>query len=106
MLVTSANLSKQAWGEARNSAGDIRVCSYELGVLVWPALFGEKATMVPTFKTDTPTANDVKPGTELVVGARMPYDFPLVPYAKDDEPWVATASYSKPDWKGETWNVG
>ncbi|CZR62294.1 related to TDP1 Tyr-DNA phosphodiesterase [Phialocephala subalpina] len=106
MLVTSANLSKQAWGEARNSAGDIRVCSYELGVLVWPALFGEKATMVPTFKTDTPTINAVKPVTDLIVGARMPYDFPLVPYAKGDDPWVATASYTRPDWKGETWNAG
>jgi tyrosyl-DNA phosphodiesterase-1 len=106
MLVTSANLSKQAWGEARNSAGDIRVCSYELGVLVWPALFGEKATMVPTFKTDTPTINAVKPVADLIVGARMPYDFPLVPYAKGDDPWVATASYTRLDWKGETWNAG
>ncbi|KUJ16796.1 tyrosyl-DNA phosphodiesterase [Mollisia scopiformis] len=105
MLVTSANLSKQAWGEATNSAGDIRICSYELGVLVWPALFGEKSTMVPTFKSDTPTVDAENSGTELIVGARMPYDFPLVPYGKDDEPWCATASYTEPDWKGETWKV-
>lgn len=53
-LVTSANLSKQAWGEACNAAGEVRVCSYELGVLVWPALFGDSTRMVPTFKQDTP----------------------------------------------------
>lgn len=105
MLVTSANLSKQAWGEASNSAGDVRVCSYELGVLVWPALFGENAIMVPTYKTDTPTIESVKPGTEVVVGARMPYDYPLVAYAKDEEPWCATSPYTEPDWMGETWGT-
>ena len=105
MLVTSANLSKQAWGEAANAAGEVRICSYEIGVLVWPELFGEKATMVPTFKSDTPSA-DAKGGGYLVVGARMPYDLPLVLYAKDDVPWCATSSYREPDWAGETWNVG
>lgn len=105
MLVTSANLSKQAWGEASNSAGDIRVCSYELGVLVWPALFGENATMVPTYKTDRPAIDAAKPETELIIGARMPYDFPVIPYKKDDEPWCATATYTEPDWRGETWRV-
>jgi len=72
-------------------------------VLVWPALFGEKSTMVPTFKTDAPVADGGN--SKLVVGARMPYDFPLVPYAKEDEPWCATSRYHEPDWKGETWNV-
>jgi len=104
-LVTSANLSKQAWGEAPNAAGEVRICSYEIGVLVWPELFGEKATMVPTFKSDTPPVG-LKTDGELVVGARMPYDLPLVPYAKDDVPWCASASYTEPDWMGETWNVG
>jgi tyrosyl-DNA phosphodiesterase-1 len=53
-LVTSANISKQAWGEARNSVGDVRISSYELGVLVTPEMYGEDAVMVPTFKTDVP----------------------------------------------------
>jgi tyrosyl-DNA phosphodiesterase 1 len=104
MLITSANLSKQAWGEAANAAGEVRICSYEIGVLVWPELFGEKASMVPTFKTDTPSV-DVENEGGLLVGARMPYDLPLVPYAKEDVPWCATSSYSEPDWAGETWNV-
>ena len=103
MLVTSANLSKQAWGESINTAGDVRICSYEIGVLVWPELYGEKVRMVPTFKTDTPSPSKID--VESVVGARMPYDLPLIPYAKDDLPWCATASYTEPDWMGETWNV-
>jgi len=101
MLVTSANLSKQAWGDALSSGGAVRVCSYEIGVLVWPELFGENATMVPTFKTDTPVNQDEKKGP--VVGARMPYDLPIVPYGKDDEPWCATSSYTEPDWMGKTY---
>ncbi|KAF7875311.1 hypothetical protein EAF04_002483 [Stromatinia cepivora] len=40
MLVTSANLSKQAWGENTNTAGEVRICSYEIGVMVWPDLWG------------------------------------------------------------------
>jgi tyrosyl-DNA phosphodiesterase-1 len=57
-LVTSANISKQAWGEACNAAGESRICSYELGVLVWPELWDENAKMVPTFKQDMPIIED------------------------------------------------
>ncbi len=57
-LLTSANISKQAWGEACNAAGESRICSYELGVLVWPELWGENAKMVPTFKRDIPVVED------------------------------------------------
>ena len=74
-LLTSANLSKQAWGEAASGSGggQIRIASWEIGVLVWPELFasttstttGEEAEtemekgkgearMVPTFRTDMP----------------------------------------------------
>lgn len=103
MLLTSANLSKQAWGEGTNSAGEIRICSYELGVLVWPELIKDNASMVPTFKTDKPQ----EPSTDklLRIGIRMPYDLPLVPYSKDDEPWCATKSYNEADWKGQTYNL-
>ena len=57
-LVTSANISKQAWGEACNAAGESRICSYELGVLVWPELWNQNAVMVPTFKQDMPMIED------------------------------------------------
>lgn len=53
-LFTSANLSKQAWGEARSAGGDIRIASYELGVLVWPELLTgvRDAEMQPVFGRD------------------------------------------------------
>ncbi|KAF9694057.1 hypothetical protein EKO04_007814 [Ascochyta lentis] len=56
-LLTSANLSKQAWGDVANKQGEVRIQSYETGVLVWPALFaepGREVDMVPVFGTDLP----------------------------------------------------
>lgn len=66
-MVTSANLSTQAWGAAANANGEVRICSWEIGVVVWPDLFaandetetdrdGEKRVieMVPCFKRDLP----------------------------------------------------
>ncbi|OAX82762.1 hypothetical protein ACJ72_02881 [Emergomyces africanus] len=153
-MVTSANLSLQAWGAAVNGKKEIRICSWEIGVLVWPDLFvdggevdnngdgrerkgtGEevkrgdgkmvrkdkdindrKATvMVPCFKQDmpevtggningsSPTTTTTTPITPTTfVGLRMPYDLPLIPYTLQDQPWCATASYSEPDWLGQTW---
>ncbi|KAI3399666.1 hypothetical protein diail_6015 [Diaporthe ilicicola] len=98
-LLTSANLSKQAWGEATNSSGEVRVASWEIGVLVWPALFSEKARMVGTFQKDTPEESPDTP----TVGLRIPYNHPLQAYGADEKPWVATASYHEPDWKGRLW---
>jgi tyrosyl-DNA phosphodiesterase-1 len=104
-LVTSANLSKQAWGEAANNSGEMRISSYEIGVLVWPALYDEKAVMVPTFGKDEPTAADAVgvEADQTIVGVRIPYSLPLQPYGRTETPWVATASYSEPDWMGQVW---
>ncbi|OJD13277.1 hypothetical protein AJ78_06256 [Emergomyces pasteurianus Ep9510] len=147
-MVTSANLSLQAWGAAANGKKEIRICSWEIGVLIWPDLFvdGEvdnnnsdgregkgkgkevnrsdgkrvsgnedinglkSAVMVPCFKGDTPEVTGSNHGsyaatipTTTFVGLRMPYDLPLSPYTLQDQPWCATASYSEPDWLGQTW---
>lgn len=133
-LLTSANLSKQAWGDAqsKNNAGEpqVRICSYEIGVLVWPELFVDdvekgRAVMVPTFLTDTPTTTasvngggedggkggskqlekKEKEGEEAmtVVGFRMPYNLPLQRYGPQEVPWVATANHLEPDWMGQVW---
>lgn len=62
-LVTSANLSKQAWGDVVNKQGEVRVQSYETGVLIWPALFKDESgqncevDMVPTFGKDMPDSS-------------------------------------------------
>ncbi|KAK0701842.1 tyrosyl-DNA phosphodiesterase I [Lasiosphaeria miniovina] len=111
-LVTSANLSKQAWGDAvNNSTGEARVASYEIGVLVWPALFAEDTVMKPAFLTDRVTAPAEKTSDEErhdgdavpVVALRLPYSLPLQAYGKHENPWVATESYAEPDWKGQYW---
>lgn len=113
-MMTSANLSTQAWGGAINAAGEVRVCSYEIGIIVWPELWddGKKgsAEMVPVFKNDTPhseessTVNDTAvAGIKTRVGWRMPYDLPLVPYENEEMPWCATAPCQEPDWMGRVW---
>ncbi|KAI0098127.1 phospholipase D/nuclease [Hypoxylon sp. NC0597] len=101
-LLTSANISKQAWGEATNGSGQIRIASWEIGVLVWPGLFDGKAKMVGTFMKDTPTKEDLE-GDEPLVGLRIPYSLPLQRYGESEVPWVATARYTVPDWTGRVW---
>lgn len=101
-LVTSANLSKQAWGEALGKDGCVRCCSYELGVLVAPCMFDEDAVMVPTFKEDKPA--EPREG-KTTIGIRMPYDLPLVKYSASEEPWCATKSHPEPDWMGRSYDV-
>ncbi|KAI1319328.1 tyrosyl-DNA phosphodiesterase [Xylariaceae sp. FL0255] len=114
-LLTSANLSKQAWGEAPNKAGEVRVASWEIGVLVWPALYageGEdfSARMVGTFRKDKPTGEDDvesdRKGSDIagtVVGLRMPYSMPLLKYGPREVPWIATMAHTIPDRHGQTW---
>lgn len=107
VLLTSANLSKQAWGEARNaSTGEVRIASYEIGVLVWPGLYDQGAVMKGAFCSDMVEEEgeeNMASGGESVVSLRMPYSLPLQRYGKDEVPWVATASYTELDWMGKGW---
>ncbi|PGH27033.1 hypothetical protein AJ80_01218 [Polytolypa hystricis UAMH7299] len=122
-MVTSANLSTQAWGAAANGKNEIRICSWEVGVLIWPDLFADKdavststkaatvpeAKMVPCFKRDVVDVDITGAGSSedspcTIVGLRMPYDLPLTPYTAQDMPWCATATYTEPDWLGQTWD--
>ncbi|KAI9729759.1 MAG: hypothetical protein M1834_006710 [Cirrosporium novae-zelandiae] len=132
-MVTSANLSTQAWGAAVNASREVRICSWEIGVLVWPDLLKESQSnaveMVPVFKTDMPSVLmpnepsrptgehaadlsraskevrqwDEKTPVSKIIGLRMPYDLPLVPYKQHELPWCATAVHAEPDWMGQTW---
>ncbi|QQK44546.1 Tyrosyl-DNA phosphodiesterase, putative [Penicillium digitatum] len=129
-MVSSANLSTQAWGAATNASGEVRICSWEIGVVVWPELFRDggcddaaspsasesesraegkppapDVLMVPCFKRDRPVVSDGAETASMVVGFRMPYDLPLTPYGAGDEPWCATASHALPDWQGQSWVV-
>ena len=106
-MMTSANLSTQAWGGATNSTGEVRVCSYEIGVVIWPALWDDKgngsADMVPVFKKDMPEGTEREGCIKTCVGMRMPYDLPLNPYGRHEMPWCATVPDAEVDWMGRTW---
>ena len=124
-MMTSANLSTQAWGAACSVAGEVRVCSYEIGIVVWPQLWDEddkpgSAEMIPVFQRDVPspaTANCNAVNGNITsdddnhengkiktrIGWRMPYDLPLVPYQKEEMPWCASAPCLEPDWMGRIW---
>ncbi|KAH9876964.1 hypothetical protein IAQ61_002325 [Plenodomus lingam] len=68
-LLTSANLSKQAWGDVVGKKNEMRVQSWEAGVVLWPALFAHNsvpgnralapAIMVPVFARDAPLQEDL-----------------------------------------------
>lgn len=96
--------------------GEVRICSYEVGVVVWPELFagdgdgegygeGARVVMVPTFRRDTvdPEMADGR-GEERLVAWRMPYDLPLLPYAKGEKPWCASEADGERDWMGRVWD--
>lgn len=101
-MVTSANLSTQAWGAAPNASGEVRISSWEIGVVVWPGFF-DAETMVPCFKRDLPAPETRE--TQTLVGLRMPYDLPLTPYSADDVPWCATTEHEEPDQHGMPWGL-
>ncbi|GFP53224.1 tyrosyl-DNA phosphodiesterase 1 [Trichoderma asperellum] len=87
-MLTSANISKQAWGDTlKLTTGEVRIASWEVGVLVWPGLLCEDGVMAQ----------------RPIVGLHMPYSMPLQAYGKHEVPWAATAAHPEPDWKGFMW---
>ncbi|KAH6936847.1 hypothetical protein HPB50_023726 [Hyalomma asiaticum] len=94
LLVTSANLSKAAWGALEKSGSQLMIRSYELGVLFLPANFGKATTFV---------VSDGSSGNGALF-LPLPYDMPLVPYTKDDEPWTWDSQHRElPDRFGNMW---
>jgi tyrosyl-DNA phosphodiesterase 1 len=109
-LMTSANLSKPAWGtyEGKPPHTGLRIRSYEAGVLFDPALWGDNVVMVPTFKSDFPSDEQIEwakeKSYEVIVAIRVPWDLPFKRYAPDDVPWVKNRSYEGTDWLGVSWD--
>jgi tyrosyl-DNA phosphodiesterase 1 len=101
-LLTSANISKQAWGEAPSAISSIKIASWETGVLIWPDLFAERAKLVGAFQSDTPNLDTCHDG-DAIVGLRIPYSLPLQSYSGNEVPWENGKQHLMPDCKGRSW---
>uniref|UniRef100_A0A9J7Z8H2 Tyrosyl-DNA phosphodiesterase 1 n=2 Tax=Cyprinus carpio TaxID=7962 RepID=A0A9J7Z8H2_CYPCA len=94
-LVTSANLSKAAWGTLEKNNTQIMVRSYELGVLYLPSAFN-----MSTF----PVEKNVFPASSSSKGFPVPFDLPPQRYSSKDQPWIWNIPYAQaPDTHGNVW---
>uniref|UniRef100_W5LH18 Tyrosyl-DNA phosphodiesterase 1 n=1 Tax=Astyanax mexicanus TaxID=7994 RepID=W5LH18_ASTMX len=94
-LVTSANLSKAAWGALEKNNTQIMVRSYELGVLYLPSAFH-----MSTF----PVEKNVFPVSSSSTGFPVPFDLPPHRYSDKDRPWIWNIPYTQaPDTHGNIW---
>ncbi|XP_072546363.1 tyrosyl-DNA phosphodiesterase 1 [Salminus brasiliensis] len=94
-LVTSANLSKAAWGALEKSNTQMMIRSYELGVLYLPSAFN-----VSTF----PVEKNIFPVSSSSTGFPVPFDLPPHRYSGKDRPWIWNIPYTQaPDTHGNIW---
>ncbi|XP_076274213.1 tyrosyl-DNA phosphodiesterase glaikit isoform X2 [Rhynchophorus ferrugineus] len=75
-LLTSANLSKSAWGNNIQKDGGSYIRSYEMGVMFLPQFFDEEYFEIQ----DSPARKNKQLFPFM-------YDLPLTPYRKTDNPW-------------------
>ncbi|CAF0978363.1 unnamed protein product [Adineta steineri] len=89
-LVTSANLSKAAWGVLEKNNTQLMIRSYEIGVLFIPKQFSQT-----TFSVSDSSSPSFP----------IPYDLPPVKYQSSDKPWVVDVAYkNQPDSHGNMWD--
>ncbi|KAI4368211.1 hypothetical protein MLD38_016795 [Melastoma candidum] len=124
LLLTSANLSKAAWGALQKNNSQLMIRSYELGVLFLPSV-----TQLPgkTFSCteDLPKHEHASTEKSEVLRTRLvtlawqrneeaepsseyiplpvPYELPPKPYSTEDIPWSWDRRYSKKDVYGQVW---
>ncbi|KAM6170919.1 tyrosyl-DNA phosphodiesterase 1 isoform 1-T1 [Erethizon dorsatum] len=95
-LVTSANLSKAAWGALEKNGAQLMIRSYELGVLFLPSAFG-----LDSFKVKQKFFSGSQGPTPAFP---VPYDLPPELYGSKDRPWIWNIPHVKaPDTHGNMW---
>ncbi|KAL4238825.1 tyrosyl-DNA phosphodiesterase 1 [Mactra antiquata] len=94
-IVTSANLSKAAWGALEKKGAQLMIRSYEIGVMFLPKFFEEGEVF--------PITSD--PGIASTTNKLLlPYDLPPTLYDKKDRPWMWDIPYMDlPDTNGNVW---
>nr|CAB3266878.1 tyrosyl-DNA phosphodiesterase 1-like [Phallusia mammillata] len=98
-LLTSANLSKAAWGGLEKLNSQLAIKSYELGVLFIPSIINnvtsESSPLDNYFHLNMSSS-----GKQFY----LPYSLPLQPYNSEDEPWTWDAPHKDgPDRFGNMW---
>jgi len=73
LLLTSANLSRAAWGKLNKNQDRLNIMSWEAGVLLLPKFV----------HNDITKDFDIKQSDNLI----LPYDWPLTEYGDDDSPF-------------------
>ncbi|EEB09233.1 tyrosyl-DNA phosphodiesterase Tdp1 [Schizosaccharomyces japonicus yFS275] len=111
VLLTSANLSKPAWGTLEGVAANsktehgLRIRSYEAGVLLHPGLFADDSNSAcaffPVYKSNSLKSPNFD--FPLSVAIRMPWDFPPQPYGDKDDIWSPSIPRNETDWLGSKW---
>ena len=99
VLLTSANLSMAAWGQLQNcdkpGATELKILSYELGVLFLPQDQLSSGALV-----------QLTQGGAAVLGKRvcpLPFQLPSNAFGHYDEPWTCDGRFSEPDGFGRQW---
>ncbi|KAM3920118.1 tyrosyl-DNA phosphodiesterase 1 [Leptodactylus fuscus] len=97
-LVTSANLSKAAWGSLEKNGTQLFIRSYELGVLFLPSAFDLPSG---TFHVMLNIYSNKEDSTGTFP---VPFDLPPERYTGKDRPWVWNIPYvNAPDSHGNIW---
>ncbi|KAF8410690.1 hypothetical protein HHK36_003223 [Tetracentron sinense] len=125
-LLTSANLSKAAWGALQKNNSQLMIRSYELGVLFLPSSIKEHGYGFsctdhggsPEGKcglSENAQGKRMKLGTLCWQGSKssdslseviplpVPYELPPQPYSSEDVPWSWDKRYYKKDVYGQVW---
>ncbi|PON39438.1 Tyrosyl-DNA phosphodiesterase I [Parasponia andersonii] len=124
-LLTSANLSKAAWGALQRNNSQLMIRSYELGVLFLPfkrcsSGFSCTTTGNTAQVNCESSKNSIPQKAELVtlnwqrstntvssydevIKLPVPYELPPQPYSSEDVPWSWDRRYNKKDVYGQVW---
>ncbi|CAL9055894.1 unnamed protein product [Musa banksii] len=120
-LLTSANLSKAAWGALQKNNSQLMIRSYELGVLFLPAYVKDLGSWFSCAGNDgteqiaheNSSSSSSKPWSlatlclnddaSEVIQLPVPYQLPPQPYTSEDVPWSWDRRYTKKDVYGQVW---